>query len=187
MGALTVFSERRVAAILLISCWVVFMAAGILYTGRAIWKWPAGQTQTHLVWERGFVIAAALINLMGFVVLESLLRSAGDAVIGRLALSVTVVATAVLLAAEGAYLGSRSWEYPQIIIYVVLAFLAQAAFGFALLRTGIVPGWAGWVTAAWNLGWLVILPFASPKDIYFPALHHAAPLLIGIVLLLVGS
>jgi hypothetical protein len=186
VGALTVSSERRIAAILLIGCWVVFMVAGILYTGRAIWKWPAGQTQTHLVWERGLVIAAALINLMGFVALESLLHGAGDVVIGRLALSVTLIATAVLLTAEGSFLGSHNWVYPQIVIYVALAFLAQAAFGVALLRTGIVPGWAGWATIAWNLGWLAILPFASPKDIYYPALHHAAPLLIGIILLLSG-
>jgi hypothetical protein len=186
VGALAVSSERRIAAILLIGCWVVFVVAGILYTGRAIWKWPAGQTETHLVWERGFVIAAALINLMGFVALESLLHNAGDVVIGRLALSLTLVATAVLVTAEGSYLGSHDWNYPQIVIYIVLAFLAQAAFGVALLRTGIVPAWAGWVTIAWNLSWPVILLLASPKDIYYPALHHAAPLLIGIMLLLQG-
>jgi hypothetical protein len=176
-------TDRRIAAILLILCSLVFLVAGILYTGRAIWKWPAAQTQTHLIWERSFVITAALINVMGFVLLQSLLNSAGDSIIARLALPIYLIATAVLLAAEGTYLNTRDWVYPQIILYVVLAFLAQAAFGVALLRTGLVPAWAGWATVVWNLAWLVILPLASPQDIYFPVLHHVAPLLIGIALL----
>lgn len=172
------------SAILLILCFLVFAVAGILFMGRTIWKWPAAQTQTHLIWERGFVIAAALINLMGFVLLQSLLNQAGDSTLAKLALSLYLIATAILLVAEGHYLGDRSWVYPQIILYVVLAFLAQAAFGVALLRTGLVPAWAGWAALAWNIAWLVILPIASPGDIYFPVLHHVAPLLIGIALLI---
>jgi hypothetical protein len=31
--------------------------------------------------------------------------------------------------------------------------------------------------------WLVALPVFTPRDVYFPVLHHAAPLLIGIALL----
>ena len=177
------FSERRFAAILLILCAIVFLVAGMLYTGRAIWKWPAAQTYSYLIWERGSVIAAALINLMGFVLLEGVLRGAGDTIIARPALAAYLVATAVLVAAEGSFLNSHEWVQPQIILYVVLAFLAQAAFGLALLRTGTVPAWVGWATIAWNLAWLVILPIASPKDMYYPVLHHVAPLLIGIVLL----
>ena len=64
-----------------------------------------------------------------------------------------------------------------------LLFLAQAAFGAALLRTGLLPGWVGWATIIWNLGWLVVLPLVRPQDMYYPWLHYAAPILIGIVLL----
>jgi hypothetical protein len=71
----------------------------------------------------------------------------------------------------------------QFVFYVVLALLAQAAFGVSLLRTGLVAGWASWTTIAWNLVWLVVLPLASPGGMYYPALHHFAPLLIGIALL----
>lgn len=176
--------ERRITASLLILGFLVFVVAGILYMGRAIWKWPAAQTDIHLYWERGFVIAAALFNVMGIVLLESLLNRAGDSIIAPPALSVYLIATAVLLAAEGTYLNTHDRVYPQIILYVVLAFLAQVAFGAALLRTGLLPAWVGWATVVWNVAWLVILPIASAQDIYFPVLHHIAPLLIGIALLL---
>jgi hypothetical protein len=31
--------------------------------------------------------------------------------------------------------------------------------------------------------WLVVLPVITPRDIYFPVLHHVMPLMIGIALL----
>lgn len=181
-----VLVERKLAAILFIVCFLVFAVGGILYTGRDIWKWPAAQTATYLLWERSFVIAALLINVMGFVLLEHLLSTAGDVVIGRLALVIYLISALVLLVAETTYLNNRQWVYPQIVFYVVLALLVQVAFGAALLRTGLVAGWAGWATIIWNLACLVILPIATPSNMYFPVLHHVAPLLIGIALLARG-
>jgi len=174
---------QRYAGILLILCAVVFVPAGILYTGRAIWQWPFAQTGRYLLWERSLVIAAALINVMGFVLLTSLLRNAGDAVIAPLALTVYVIGTAVLLAAEGAFLGNRQWVMSQVALYVVLAFLVQTAFGVSLLQTGLLPAWAGWTTLLWNVGCLTVFVVIRPDEIYYPVLHHVAPLIIGIALL----
>ena len=53
MNGQTLLSERQITAILLIACAAVFMGGGILYTGRAIWKWPAGESAGYLRWERG--------------------------------------------------------------------------------------------------------------------------------------
>lgn len=183
MDVPNIVSERRIAALLLIACGVIFAVGGSLYTGRALWKWPAGQTTGYLRWERGFFIAAVLVTVCGLVLLEDLLRAAGDAVIARLGLVTYLVGAVVVVVAETTYLHTREWVYPQIVCYVVLALLAQAAFGVALLRTGLVAGWAGWATIVWNLGWLVVLPIASPRDLYYPALHHTAPLFIGVALL----
>jgi hypothetical protein len=66
--------------------------------------------------------------------------------------------------------------YPLIVIYVVMAFLAQVAIGGALLQLGVLAAWIGWATILWNLAWLVALPIITPRDIYFPVLHHFAPL-----------
>jgi len=84
---------------------------------------------------------------------------------------------------ETGIVGKGVWVYPQIVIYVVLAFLAQAVFGASLLQTGLVAAWAGWGTVIWNLGWLFVMLLSRPHDIYFPVLHHVAPLIIGIALL----
>ncbi len=183
MNVESLLTERRLAASLLILCGIVFFVAGYLFTARAIWRLPGAQSDLHLRWERGFVIAALLINVMGFVLLEGLLRAAGDTLIARLALAIYLVGAAVLLVAEGTFLHRGGWVTPQIVFHVVLAFLAQAAFGASLLRTRLVPGWAGWATLLWNIAWLVILPLVSPRDLYYPVLHHVAPLLIGIGLL----
>jgi hypothetical protein len=66
-------------------------------------------------------------------------------------------------------------------IFVVLAFLSQAAYGAALLQTGLLPGWLGGLTVVWNLVWLVVL--LGTKDPYFPILHLQLPVLAGILLL----
>lgn len=183
MDALSLFSEPRIAAFLLIACGAVFAVGGVLYTGRAIWQWPAGKTIGYLRWERGFIILAVLVTAFGLALLEDLLRAAGDPVIARLALVAYLFGAVVVVVAETSFLSDREWIYPQIVFYVVLAFLAQAAFGVSLLQTGLVADWAGWATIVWNLVWLVVLPIASPRGVYFPVLHHVAPLFIGIALL----
>ncbi len=90
----------------------------------------------------------------------------------------TLITTAELLALN---LGGNVRELGPM--YVVIAFLAQASIGGALLRSRMVPTWIGWTTLLWNLAWLVVLPLVSPIGIYFPVLHHVFPLVIGIALL----
>jgi hypothetical protein len=180
------YSKRSSAASLLILCFVIFTVGGILYTGRAIWNWPVGQTARYLYWERGFVIAAVMATVLGLTLLEDMLHSVGDSGVARVALMTYLLGAAVVVIAETTYLGRREWVYPQIVFYVVLAFLAQAAFGVALLQTELLAAWVGWITIVWNLAWLVILFSFNPRNIYFPVLHHFAPLIIGIALLAKG-
>jgi hypothetical protein len=157
MNGQSLFTERQIAAVLLIACGLIFTVGGILFTGRTIWKWPAGQTSEFLRWERGFVLAALLVNVLRLALLEDLLRAAGDFTIARLALVTYLIGAAVVAVAELSYLHNREWVYPQIVFHVVVAFLVQAAFGVALLQTGLVASWAGWATIIWNLAWLLIL------------------------------
>jgi hypothetical protein len=176
-------SARTIAASLLVLCFVVFTFGGMLYTGRAFLKWPIAETSSHVIWERGFVIGGVLSTVLGLALLEDMLRAAGEPVLSRLGMVTYLFAAVVVIVAETAYLGKRDWIYPQIVLYVLMAFLAQAAFGASLLQTGLVAGWVGWVTIIWNLGWLLVMLFVRPSDIYFPVLHHVAPLIIGIALL----
>jgi hypothetical protein len=175
-------STRTIAASLLILSLIVFGFGGALFTGRAFWGWPIDNS--HMSWERGFIIAAVLATVLGLALLEDLLRIAGDSGFARLGMMAYLVGAVVVVMAETASLGGRNFVYPQIVLYVVLAFLAQAAFGAALLRTGLVAAWAGWATVIWNVGWLLIMLIVRPSDIYFPVLHHVSPLIIGIALLI---
>lgn len=176
-------SARTAAASLLVLCFIVFTFGGVLFTGRAFLKWPNTETASHLLWERGLVIGGVLATVLGLALLEDMLRAAGEPVLSRLGMIAYLLGAVVVVAAETAYLAKRDWIYPQIVLYVVLAFLAQAVFGASLLQTGLVAGWAGWATILWNLGWLLVMLIVRPRDIYFPVLHHIAPLIIGIALL----
>jgi hypothetical protein len=174
-------STRTIAASLLILSLIVFGFGGALFKGRAFWGWMIDNS--HMSWERGFIIAAVLATVLGLALLEDLLRIAGDSGFARLGMLAYLVGAIVVVVTETAYLDKRDWIYPQIVVYVVLAFLAQAAFGASLLQTGLVAAWAGWATVIWNVGWLLVMLIVRPNDIYFPVLHHVAPLIIGIALL----
>lgn len=166
-------SARTIAAALLVLCFVVFTFGGVLYAGRAFWNWQIGENSSHIIWERGFVIGGIFFTALGLSLLEELLRAAGEPVLSRLGMVTFLVGAVVVIAAETAYLAKRDWLYPQIVLYVVLAFLAQAAFGASLLQTGLVAGWAGWATVIWNIAWLLFMLILRPRDVYFPEIGRA--------------
>lgn len=58
----------------------------------------------------------------------------------------------MLETAEAMRLPEEPASYSLIVIYVVLAFLGQAAIGGALLQANLLPAWIGWLIIAWNLG-----------------------------------
>ena len=96
-------SERSGAASLLILSFVVFAVGGILYTGRAMWKWPAGQTPRYLLWERSSIIAAVLLTVLGLVLLEDMLVDGGDSALARLGMFTYLFGAVIVVAAETTY------------------------------------------------------------------------------------
>jgi hypothetical protein len=142
--------------------------------------------QPYFVWERSFFLAAVVLTAIGFVLLEGYLRNTNGSVLARTGATAYLFGGILGVAAEALTL-STGFDEPHFLalinIYVVLAFLAQAAIGGALLQSGLLAAWIGWVTILWNLGCLVVLPVITPDDIYFPIFHHLMPLLIGSALL----
>ena len=186
MVAQNTLSEQVVAAWLLILSAIIFMGGGTLYAGRAILKWPAGQTHSYLILERGLVVAALLVAVIGFTLLNGMLQAAGDRILAPAGMALLLIGAAVIVTAETMFISRQDMVTAATVAFVLLAFLAEALFGAALLRTGLLPAWIGWATILWNLAWLVILPVARPKDMYYPWLHYIAPLLVGIGLLVTG-
>jgi hypothetical protein len=58
---------QTAAGWLLIISGPIFVTGGVMYTGRAIFKWPRGQTARYLTGERGFVMAAVLAAAAGLL------------------------------------------------------------------------------------------------------------------------
>ncbi|HRQ41539.1 MAG TPA: hypothetical protein PLD25_26765 [Chloroflexota bacterium] len=132
------------------------------------------------MWERGSILAAVILTALGFVLLEATLQDTNGRVLARLGASAYFFGAVLLAAAEAMRIPSS----PLIVVYVILAFLGQAAIGGALLQAKMLPSWIGWTTIAFNLGLLVVFFIITPGDIYYPITHHLMPLLIGIPLLL---
>ena len=177
------FPELRLTGTLLILSSAIFLVAAISFTIRFIWELPVGNTPAFFLWERSLVIAAVLATLLSLTLLKKVLEEAGDVILGPMALMLFLVAAVLAVVAETLSFPSDAIAYPPIIAYVILSFLGQAMFGLALLRTGLLPTWVGWVTVIWNLAMLVFLVVNRPQDMYYPWLHYIAPLIIGIALL----
>jgi len=58
------------------------------------------------------------------------------------------------------------------------------AFGASVLRTRVLPRWAGWTALGWSAGALIL--FALPGKGYPPLLVQLAPLILGIALVRAG-
>jgi hypothetical protein len=153
---------------LLVLSFLASMAGAEMFTRRDAVSGKPAPSFASFALERGLFVGAAVIAALGLAALAVILGVARrDARLpARLAAATYAVATVAL-----------------VVAYVVLAFLAQAAFGIILLRTRFLSAWVGGAAIVWNLGWLVALPLVSPHDLYFPILHHPIPLVVGIALL----
>lgn len=175
-------SERAAGFVLILSTAVQFPGL-LMFWIRGGQRGGLPPTPAYYVWERGFILAAIILAAIGFALLEGLLQDTAGRTLARAGATAYLFAGILGAAAEALNLSRTGPSfYPVIVVYVVLAFLAQAAIGGGLLQSGLTAAWIGWVTIVWNLAWLVVLPLVSRQDIYFPVLHHVAPLLIGIAL-----
>ena len=138
----------------------------------------------HFVWERSFVMAAVVLAVIGFELFDSVLQNTAGGLLARAGATAYLFGGILGVAAEALNLKPGQETYALVVIYVVLAFLGQAAIGGALLLSGLLAPWLGWVAVIWNIAWLVALLVISPRDIDYPVLQHFAPLLIGIALLM---
>lgn len=136
-----------------------------------------------LALERSLLMAAVVLTAIGFMLLESFLSQSVVHGLVRIGATLYLIATPILLTAEGIDLAQGRGFYPLYAIYIVLALLAEAVIGFALFHTRVVPSWIGALTLLWSVGWLIALPIISPRDMYYPILQHLMPLIIGIGLL----
>lgn len=184
MISLQNWSNERAAGIVLVLGSLAALPGLIMFWLRDGQSGGQPPTSAYFVWERSFILAAVVITAIGFVLLAGALHNSSGRVLAIVG-ATTYLFGGVLLVTAEVLQPALGYDklYGLVVIYVVMAFLAQAALGVALLQSSVVAAWIGWATIVWNIAWLVALPMLSPSDIYFPILHHVMPLVIGIVLL----
>ena len=145
----------------------------------------------------GWVVAA-----LGYVMLAALLRDAGDPIISTLAAMLFLIGiasafvfwsfsvTVNVLAAEETARTSNVPAYYEILqlsaesslgVYQLLGLLATAGFGWAVLQTGVLPSWIGWMTLGWGVVWAGVFLKTSEG---IPLLPMVMQVVIGVSLLL---
>jgi hypothetical protein len=180
------------------AAWRFFMSASsrefleIVATHEVAWLWIAGS----------FAVGV-LLTLTGLIVLGTTLRAAGDRVwseLGQAAFlfgsilwlaSISFRATATISAAKNTVASGvvpewfeplRAWSGMLFAIYMVLAYLAIAAYGKALLGTGVAPRWIA--RAHMIFGLLGTAAFVARIPMFNPPLMiHILPGILGVVLL----
>jgi hypothetical protein len=177
------WSIERAAGSFLVLGFAANLAGVLMFFIRGGTSGGVPPSPAYFVWERSFLMAAVVLTAIGFVLLEGHLQNTDGRILARTGATAYLFAGVFVVAAEALNLNPGQNTYALIVIYVVLALLAQATMGGSLLQAGLLPAWIGWVTIIWNIAWLVVLPVTSPRDIYYPILHHLMPLLIGIALL----
>jgi hypothetical protein len=121
--------------------------------------------QTFHAWERGFFIAAVILTAIGFLLLEDIFHASNGRALARIGASGYFFA-AVLLVSGEVLAFTLGWEKASVLIpiYVVMAYLAEASVGGALLQSRIMaPGLDGQPSfGTWHGCWCSFSP-AGPS------------------------
>jgi uncharacterized membrane protein len=174
--------ERHIASLLLILGFLLLLPGlqlfNISQNYLEIPDW-ARSIDRH-AWERNLVSAGVAVTLLGLVVLEGMLRQAGDRILSRLALVAFTLGTAMWLTVNALNLNGGSWVAEVETYFIVFAFLANASYSGAILRTRLLPLWIRIAAILWSFEMLM---FVLPGDCG-PLFYEPALLLIAIALLL---
>lgn len=175
----------HVAGLILVISSVVLLPGLLMFWFRQGHKGGAPRSPAHYAWERSFIATWVILSAVGFVLLQESLRNSPGQILAVTGAAAYFFGSILLAAAE---ILSPAIGYEKIFRlaagYVMIAYMAQAILGVAILQSGMLAAWIGWASIVWNIAWLVILPLVSGRDIYFPILHSIMPLVVGIVMLL---
>jgi hypothetical protein len=127
------------------------------------------------------VMAGVSLTLVGLIAFDPVLWKAGDRVLAGLGTAAYAAAAVSWAIATGRALALHEWMYDLEVVFIVAAGFSMLAFGAAVLRTRVIPRWAGWVAVGWSAVGLIL--FALPSENYPPLLVQFVPLLFGIALL----
>ncbi len=148
MGPVTLLGERRVAGSLLVAGFAMLAVAALLYGDGS---YPAGHA-----WQSNSLTVGLVLTLLGLAAFQVVLTDAGDRLLARLGTVAYLVGVVLWIVGDAIELAGGRFIFELERDYVLLACLAIAAFGAAILRTRILPRWVGGIAVAWAVVWTVL-------------------------------
>ena len=147
MGPPTLLGERRVAGFLLVTGFGVLVVAAFLYGDG---DYPAGYA-----WQSNALTVGLVLTLLGLTAFQVVLTDSGDRLLARLGTMAYLVGVVLWIVGDSIDLAGGTPVFLERN-YVVLACLAIAAFGAAILRTRVLPRWVGGLAVVWAVVWTVL-------------------------------
>ena len=171
-------SHVRWAGIFLIAGFFIFFVAAFS-SGPIHWRLGAVEYlesvdshRTVWYWVNGCFLVSVMLTVVGFAAFTSVLRDAGDRLLSELGMVAYLfgavfwiislvfrVTLEVWAAREMAQSGVlpigfeawQQWAAMLFAIYMVIGYLSVAAYGGALLGTGLLARWLGWTAVIFGL------------------------------------
>jgi hypothetical protein len=113
--------------------------------------YPAGQA-----WQSNTLTVGLVLTLLGLATFQEVITDAGDRLLARWGTIAYLVGVVLWLVGDAIDFAGGRFIFELERDYVVLACLAIAAFGAAILRTRILPRWVGGVAIVWAAVWTVL-------------------------------
>lgn len=145
-----VSNERRTAGFLLVLGFGFLMVAAVLFGAGG----PGGPALPE--WQSRALGLGLVVTLFGLATLELIVRDAGERVLGRLGTIAFLLGCISWIVADALALAGQPWVFELEQNYVVLACFALAAYGWAILRTEVLPPLLGWTAIGWSAVWAVL-------------------------------
>ena len=190
--------------LIVVAQFIVVLAQGNFDGVSAAWEGVEGigEKATVLRDIEALRTPQVILLFLGFGVLTLHLNGAGDRALSFLAFNLYIVF--LMLAAientfhsevtawageEWARTGTvpdffeplREWVNGAVQLqYVTFVNASMAVYGWAFLRTKILPRWIGWTTLIWSSAWLIVAVVTQDT---LPATFLVLPLLFGVALL----
>ncbi len=211
MGIEPLIALKVMGILLTLSVVVQFLGIAIASRGnfsgyQATMRGIEGVGESADVLRKGFWLSQlhTVLAISGYGMFTVLLREAGDNGVSMLALGL-ILFSEIFIIAQGTFHSSVTvwaakelsrtgtvpdlfqplwrWMYSTVQqTYTNLALFAYAAYGWAILQTGILPAWLGWASIGWTAIWLPLFIYLGDN---LPLVLFVPPLLIGITALLV--
>jgi len=142
--------SARIAGWLLLAGSAFLVAAAVLFGAGADSSADMGR------WQGAALDVGLVLTLFGLIAFDEVLRDRGERLLPRIAVAAFAIGVTCFIVADAIAQGGGRFVFELERAYVVLGCVAIAAFGWAIVRTGVVSIRLGWAAILWAAAWAVL-------------------------------